>query len=96
MNKELLVKVLILLKEEPDLREMTIGDIEKRFYDFENYIIQLVEEILQDKETEHGTLTTWWLYDNVPKIFYEGPEGTNVEKAENFVEYMIKNAKPVG
>ena len=70
--------------------------LKKRFYDFENYIIQLVEELLQDKETEHGTLTTWWLYDNVPKIFYEAPEEINVEKAEDFVEYMIKNAKPVG
>lgn len=94
MNKELLVKTLKFLKEEPDTRELTIDELEKRFYHFEHLLISLVEDALQDKETEHGTLTTWWLYDSAEKLIYE--EGSlvlvkaNVESAEDFVNYMIK------
>lgn len=97
MNKELLVKTLKFLKEEPELVELTIHEIEKRFYNFEHLLISLVEDALQDKETEHGTMTTWWLYDSSEKIIYE--EGslvlvkTNVESAEDFVNYMIDTSR---
>lgn len=95
MNKELIVKVLNFIKEEPDLKELTLSQIEERFYTFESYLISLVEELLQDKEGKYGTLTTWWLYDSVPKVFYckEGEEDKeiNVESAEDFVNYMVEN-----
>lgn len=93
MNKELLVKTLKFLKEEPDLIDLTIHEIEKRFYNFEHLLISLVEDALQDKEVEHGTLTTWWLYDNCDKVIYHGnSEGVyaNVESAEDFVNYMTQ------
>lgn len=94
MNKELLVKVLKFLKEEPDTRDLTLAQIEERFYQFESFIIELVEEVLQDTEGQDGTMTTWWLYDNVDKKIYEEVEGVqathNVESAEDFVNYMTQ------
>lgn len=91
MSKELLVKVLTFLKEEPELKDLTINEVEKRFYDFESFLISLIEEILQDKPDIHGTLTAWWLYDNAPKVFYVGEEKINVESAKDFVNYMIES-----
>ncbi len=91
MNKELLVKILTFLKEEPDIQGLTIEQIEMRFYDFEGFLVELVEESLQDKQGEHGTLTTWWLYDHSDKVFYEGDKETNVESAEDFVNFMIES-----
>jgi hypothetical protein len=91
MNKELLVKVLKFLKEEPDTRDLTLAQIEERFYQFESFIIELVEEVLQDKETKDGTMTTWWLYENVDKKIYEEGQATHdVESAEDFVNYMTE------
>lgn len=97
MNKELLVKTLKFLKEEPDTRDLTIDELEKRFYHFEHLLISLVEDALQDKETEHGTMTTWWLYDSCSKVFYvnnsKGTKTINVESAEDFVNYMIDTSR---
>ena len=97
MNKELLVKVLEFLKEEPELRDMTLREIEERFYSFEHLIISLVEEFLQDKAGEHGTLTTWWLYDNADKKIYHtdktGGYFIDVESAESFVNFMIESSE---
>lgn len=93
MNKELLVKTLKFLKEEPDNRELTIDELEKRFYHFEHLLISLVEDALQDKETEHGTLTTWWLYDSSDKLIYDKTTKINVESAEDFVNYMIDTSR---
>lgn len=95
MNKELLVKTLKFLKEEPDLKDLTISQIEERFYHFEHLLISLIEDALQDKENKHGTMTTWWLYDNCDKVIYEEVNEVqsthNVESAEDFVNYMIKS-----
>lgn len=97
MNKELLVKTLKFLKEEPDIRELTIDEIEKRFYHFEHLLISLVEDSLQDKENEHGTMTSWWLYDSSEKIIYDEDSlvlvKANVESAEDFVNYMINTSR---
>jgi len=90
MNKELIVKVLKFIKEEPDTRDLTLAKIEERFYTFESFLIQLVEELLKDKPNTHGTLTTWWLYDNVDKVFYEEEKEVNVQSAEDFVNYMTQ------
>lgn len=97
MNKELLVKVLTFLKEEPELKDLTLDEIEKRFYNFESFLIQLVEESLTNKQMtfEKETLTTWWLYDNVDKKIYHtdktGGYFIDVESAEDFVNYMIES-----
>lgn len=92
MNKELLVKVLTFLKEEPELKDLTLDEIEKRFYNFESFLIQLVEEILQDKE---GDMITWWLYDPSSKLIFENDSlssvKVNLESAEDFVNYMIES-----
>lgn len=95
MNKELIIRVLEFLKEEPDIKDLTLRQIEERFYQFESFLIQLIEELLQDKEDEHGTLTTWWLYDRAPKQLWETTDTSltpiDVESAEDFVNYMVKH-----
>lgn len=56
---------------------------------------ELIELLLCDEETEYGTMTDWWLYEEVEKFLYSS-ESTNdnkeiianLEEAEDFVEYM--------
>jgi hypothetical protein len=55
---------------------------------------ELIELLLCDEDDEHGTMTSWWLYEDVDKLLYaEGSNGkeviANLEKAEDFVEWMV-------
>jgi hypothetical protein len=55
---------------------------------------ELIELLLCDEDDGHGTMTGWWLYEEVEKVLYaEGSNGkeviANVEKAEDFVEWMV-------
>ena len=72
---------------------MTLGAIQERFNQYEELLIEFVEKLLEDKEDINGTLTTWWLYDNVDKKIYQEVEDHqvtyDVEDSEDFVNYMI-------
>lgn len=94
--KQHTIKVLEFLKDFQDIDELTLKEIQERTLQYEDLLIEFVEKVLEDKEDMNGTLTTWWLYDNSSKVFYvndsKGTTNLNVEKAEDFVNYML-NAK---
>lgn len=94
--KQHTIKVLEFLKDFQDIDELTLKEIQERILQYEDLLIEFVEKLLEDKEDMNGTLTTWWLYDNSSKVFYvndsKGTTNLNVEKAEDFVNYML-NAK---
>lgn len=95
--KQHTVKVLTFLKDFQDIAELTLKEIGERMLQYEDLLIEFVEKLLGDKEDINGTLTTWWLYEDVKKrFFFKDPNSletieTNVESAEDFVNYMIKN-----
>lgn len=92
--KQYTVKVLEFLKNHQDIDNLTLVQIQERMIEYEGLLIGFVEKVLEDKEDENGTLTTWWLFENVSKVLYhntsKGTTNVNVEKAEDFVNYMIE------
>lgn len=99
--KEHTIKVLEFLKNHQEFDELTLNQIQERLIEYESLLIEFVEIILEDKEDLNGTLTTWWLFENVEKNFYDDTDNgkkviVNVESPEDFVDYMINSSKPVG
>lgn len=92
--KQHTIRVLEFLKNHQDIDRLTLKEIQKRMIEYEDLLIEFVEKVLEDKEDENGTLTTWWLFENVSKVLYhntsKGTTNVNVEKAEDFVYYMIE------
>lgn len=95
--KQHTVKVLEFLKDFKDIDELTLKEIQERMIEYEGLLIQFVEKLLEDREDINGTLTSWWLYEKVDKVFYVNePIGTveiNVERAEDFVDFMLNSTK---
>lgn len=92
--KQHTIKVLEFLKDFKDIDHMTLGGIQERFNQYEDLLIGFVEKLLKDKEDENGTLTSWWLYENVDKKIYHEVEDHqvtyDVEDSEDFVNYMLE------
>lgn len=92
--KQHTIKVLEFLKDHQDIDNLTLTQIQERIIEYEGLLIEFVEKLLGDKEDENGTLTTWWLFENTEKKFYDdfgsGLEViANVESPEDFVNYML-------
>jgi len=92
--KQHTIKALEFLKNHQHIDNLTLVQIQERMIEYEGLLIEFVEKLLEDNEDENGTLTTWWLFENVEKVIYSKGSPTtrqnNVEKAENFVNYMIE------
>lgn len=95
--KQHTIKVLEFLKDFKDIDLMTLGAIQERFNQYEELLIEFVEKLLEDKEDINGTLTTWWLYDNVDKkitqyspLYPDGKFFIDLESSESFVNYMLE------
>ena len=93
--KQQLIKTLEFLKDHQDIDKLTLNQIQERLIEYESFLIELVETILEDKEDLNGTLTTWWLFEEVEKKFYTDTKNIDVAEAEDFVNYMIDTSKPV-
>ena len=88
--KQQLVKTLDFLKNHQEFDELTLTQIQERLIQYESLLIELVEVVLEDKEDENGTMTTWWLFENVNKLItYKDGSVEDVKSAEDFVDYMI-------
>lgn len=93
--KQHTIKVLEFLKDFKDIDNLTLTQIQERIIEYEGLLIEFVEKLLGDKEDINGTLTTWWLFENTEKKFYDdfgsGLEViANVESPEDFVNFMIE------
>lgn len=92
--KQQLVRTLRFLKKNQDLDELTLNQIRDQLTSYEDLLINLVEKVLEDKDYKNGTMTAWWLYENVDKKLYEEVNEVqltyDVSSAEDFVNYMIE------
>lgn len=91
--KQHIIKTLDFLKNHQEFDELTLNQIQERLIEYESLLIEFVEQLLEDKEDLNGTLTTWWLFENVEKKFYyksdEGDVTLDVESPEDFVTYIL-------
>lgn len=100
MNKELkdhIIETLEFLKDHKDIDNLTLTQIQERMIQYESLLIEFVEKALEDEEGQNGTLTSWWLYENVEKKIYHtdntGGYTVNVEYPEDFVNFMLDTKK---
>ena len=97
--KQHTIKVLEFIKNHQDIDNLTLTQIQERIIEYEGLLIEFVEKVLGDEENENGTMTTWWLYENVKKrFFFKDPNSletieTNVESPEDFVNFMINTSR---
>ncbi len=94
--KQQIVNTLNFLKNHQDIDNLTLGQIQERMIEYEGLLIAFVEKVLGDEETINGTMTEWWLYEDVNKMIFTDPQNIDVNKAEDFVNFMIDSSKPVG
>lgn len=92
--KQQLVKTLKFLKKKRDINKLTLNQIRDMLADHQVLLMNLVEKVLDDEEDENGTMTSWWLYENVDKKLYEEVNEVqltyDVSSTEDFVNYMIE------
>ena len=94
--KQQIINALNFLKNHQDIDNLTLGQIQERMIEYEGLLIAFVEKVLGDEETINGTMTEWWLYEDVNKMIFTDPQNIDVNKAEDFVNFMIDSSKPVG
>ena len=94
--KQQIVNTLNFLKNHQHIDNLTLGQIQERMIEYEGLLIAFVEKVLGDEETINGTMTEWWLYEDVNKMIFTDPQNIDVNKAEDFVNFMIDSSKPVG
>jgi len=94
--KQHIIDTLKYLKEHTDIDELTINQIYNKFEYMTTLLRNFVELSLEDKETQDGTMTEWWLYQDVNKVIFTDPKNIDVNKAEDFVNFMLDAFKPVG
>lgn len=59
-----------------------------------NDLIELLMEILKNEFNDKDGWIGWWLYEDVEKIIYYPDETMeNIEKIEDFYNFLIKNKK---
>lgn len=92
--KQQLVKTLKFLKKKRDINKLTLNQIRDMLASQQELLRNLVEKVLDDEDSENGTMTAWWLYENVDKKLYEEVNEIqltyDVSSAEDFVNYMIE------
>lgn len=92
--KQQLVKTLKFLKKNRDINKLTLNQIRDMLASQEILLRNLVEKVLDDEDSENGTMTAWWLYENVDKKLYEEVNEIqltyDVSSAEDFVNYMLE------
>ena len=92
--KEHTIKVLEFLKDHKDIDNLTLTQIQERMIQYESLLIEFVEKALGDEEDQNGTLTSWWLFDNVEKKIYHTDNSGGyyivMEDPKDFVDYLLK------
>lgn len=92
--KQHIINTLDYLKDFPSVNKLTIQEIEDCYHRMIEMLGQFVEIELNDKEEQDGTMTSWWLYENIDKKIYQEVEDHqvtyDVEDSEDFVNYMLE------
>ena len=95
--KQHIINTLDYLKDFPSVNKLTIQEIEDCYHRMIEMLGQFVEIELNDEEGQDGTMTSWWLYDNVDKkitqyspLYPDGKFFIDLESSESFVNYMLE------
>lgn len=100
--KQHIINTLDYLKDTKYINDLTIIEIEEKIEVLTDLLRTSVELVLNDEEGQNGTMTSWWLYDNVKKIIYAPCDPVtsteniiaDLTNSQNFVEYMITKDIP--
>ena len=85
--KDFIIKSLTEIKNIQEKKSQALK-LEIDILDFPDAVdiaIKAISRLLGGKED----YIDWWLYEDVNKIIYDGDEEFNVEKVEDFVEWLI-------
>lgn len=92
--KQHIVDTLDYLKDFPSVNKLTIQQIEDHYHKMIQLLGEFVELNLNDEEGQNGTMTSWWLHENVYKKIYQEVSGIqatfDVEHPKDFVNYMLE------
>lgn len=92
--KQHIINTLDYLKDFPSVNKLTIQEIEDCYHRMIEMLGEFVELELNDEEGQDGTMTSWWLYENVDKKIYQEVQDHqvtyDVEDSEDFVNYMLE------
>ena len=85
--KDFIIESLTEIKniQEKKSQALNLGIDMLDFPDAVDIAIKSISRLLGGKED----YITWWLYEDVKKIIYDGDTEFDVEKVEDFVEWLI-------
>ena len=96
MVRDYIIETLLKIKEH-DEKVHALYTLGVDIIDFDNSFSQLEKSIptllRKERDKQFGyiqDLVGWWLYEDVDKIIYVDDIEVNVDKVEEFVDYLIR------
>jgi hypothetical protein len=96
MVRDYIIETLLKIKEH-DEKVHALYTLGVDILDFDNSFSQLEKSIptllRKEKDEQFGyiqDLVGWWLYEDVDKIIYVDDIEINVDKVEEFVDYLLR------
>lgn len=96
MVRDYIIETLLKIKEH-DEKVHKLYTLGVDIIDFDNSFSQLEKSIptllRKEKDKQFGyiqDLVGWWLYEDVDKIIYVDDIEINVDKVEEFVDYLLR------
>lgn len=101
MNLELFTKTINTIKEHRKWQDDVTDFLEEKictdtwaFCTVGEKLIDLLIEILEKEFNDIGKWIDWWLFEDVEKIvYYQDKQNRNVEKIEDFYQFLLDNQK---
>ena len=101
MNLELFTKTINTIKEHRKWQDDVTDFLEEKictdtwaFCTVGEKLIDLLVEILEKEFNDIGKWIDWWLFEDVEKIvYYQDKQNRNVEKIEDFYQFLLDNQK---
>jgi|WetSurMetagenome_2_1015567.scaffolds.fasta_scaffold288020_1 hypothetical protein len=92
MTKESLIKIIDSYKQLSD-KQNEYYKLGIDLFDFLEEYYNIISTLLDDIFTKEGNdLISWWIFEDVKKVIWEKDNTEiNLEKIEDFAEYIIKN-----
>jgi hypothetical protein len=97
MNKKTFVAMLTAIKAESERKHQIANLLCKDSYaiitigqDLELLVEQYLTELF-GCDDQYGGLISWWLWEDVEKVIYDGEKKIPVETAEALFDYLKKN-----
>ena len=101
MNLELFTKTINTIKEHRKWQDDVTDFLEEKictdtwaFCNVGENLIDLLIEILEKEFNDIDEWISWWLFEDVEKIiYYQDKQSRNVEKIEDFYQFLLDNLK---